>query len=72
MTTIDHPPRGGAGGRDDRSQRRERERRAHLRSADGCEEHALLLDRFGAHQAANIERHNAKLEREAAESARRQ
>ena len=72
MTTMDHPPRSGVGGRDDGSRTQASERRVHLSSAERCEEHALLLDRYGAHHAAIIERHNAELEREAAEAARRQ
>jgi hypothetical protein len=72
MITMDHPPSSRAGGGYDGSQTQESERRAHLCTADRCEEHALLLDRYGAHHAAIIERHNAELEREAAEAARRQ
>jgi hypothetical protein len=71
MITMDHPLERSVGGRDDGSQTQDSERRAHLRTANCCEEHALLLDRYGAHHAANIERHNAELEREAADAARR-
>jgi hypothetical protein len=68
MITMDHPPRSGVEAGHDGSETQERERRAHLCSADHCEEHALLLDRFGAHHAAIIERHTAELEREAADA----
>jgi hypothetical protein len=71
MITVDHSLKRGVGDRDDGSKAQEPERQAHLRTANACEEHALLLDRFGAHHAAKIERHNAELEREAADAARR-
>lgn len=70
MITTDHPLKRGVGGCDDGGRTQEPDRLAHLRTADSCEEHALLLDRHGAHHAANIERHNAELERAAADAAR--
>jgi hypothetical protein len=42
----------------------------HDRSADVYEEHAALLDRFGAHRSARTERHHAEEERDAAKAAR--
>jgi hypothetical protein len=42
----------------------------HDRSADVYEEHAVLLDRFGAHRSARTERRHAEEERDAAEAAR--
>ena len=42
----------------------------HDRSADVYEEHALLLDRFGAHRSARTERRHAEDERDAARAAR--
>jgi hypothetical protein len=42
----------------------------HDRSADVYEEHAVLLDRFGAHRAARTERCHAEDERDAARIAR--
>jgi hypothetical protein len=42
----------------------------HDRSADVYEEHAELLDRFGAHRSARTERLHAEEERDAAEAAR--
>jgi hypothetical protein len=42
----------------------------HDRSADVYEEHAVLLDRFGAHRAARTERCHAEDERDAARVAR--
>jgi hypothetical protein len=44
---------------------------AHDRSADHFDQHAALLDRFGAHRCAGTERRHAEEEREAAEAARR-
>jgi hypothetical protein len=44
--------------------------REHDRSADVYEEHAVLLDRFGAHRSARTERRHADDERAAAETAR--
>jgi hypothetical protein len=48
----------------------ERAAQEHDRSADVYEEHAVLLDRFGAHRSARTERRHAEEEREAAEAAR--
>ena len=45
--------------------------RAHERSADIFERHAVLLDRFGAHRSAKTERRHAEDERDAAATARR-
>ena len=42
----------------------------HDRSADVDEEHAVLLDRFGAHRSARTERRHAEDERDAARAAR--
>jgi hypothetical protein len=42
----------------------------HDRSADVYEEHAVLLDRFGAHRSARTERRHAEDERDAARAAR--
>ena len=42
----------------------------HERSADVYEEHAVLLDRFGAHRSARTERRHAEDERDAARAAR--
>ena len=42
----------------------------HDRSADVYEEHALLLDRFGAHRSARTERRRGVDERDAARAAR--
>jgi hypothetical protein len=67
---MDHPLERDVGGRDDGSQTQERERRAHLRTASCCEERAAARSLRG-HHAANIERHDAELEREAADAARR-
>jgi hypothetical protein len=44
--------------------------KAHDRSADRHEHHAVLLDRYGAHRSADTERRNAEDERDAAEEAR--
>jgi hypothetical protein len=44
--------------------------REHDRSADVYEEHAMLLDRFGAHRSARTERRHAEDERDAARAAR--
>ena len=55
--------------RNDRA--REREARAHDRSADRYEQHARLLDRYGAHRCARTERHHAQDERELARATRR-
>jgi hypothetical protein len=54
------------------TQPREPERAAqeHDRSAVVYEEHAELLDRFGAHRSARTERSHAEDERDAAEAAR--
>jgi hypothetical protein len=54
------------------TQPREPERAAeeHDRSADVYEEHAVLLDRFGAHRSARTERRHAEDERDAARVAR--
>jgi hypothetical protein len=62
MVTQPHVPR----------ERRSKEGAAqeHDRSADRYEEHAVLLDRFGAHRSANTERHHAEEERDAAKDAR--
>jgi hypothetical protein len=49
----------------------ERSAHAHERSADHFDQHAALLDRFGAHRCAGTERRHADEEREAAEAARR-
>jgi hypothetical protein len=49
----------------------ERLARAHRRSADYFDQHAALLDRFGAYRCASTERLHAEQEREAAEAARR-
>ena len=49
----------------------ERGPHAHERSADRYEEHARLLDRYGAHRSAATERRHAKDERELAEDTRR-
>jgi hypothetical protein len=48
----------------------ERAAQEHDRSADVYEEHAVLLDRFGAHRSARTERRHAEEERDAAEAAR--
>ena len=40
------------------------------RSADVYEEHAVLMDRFGAHRSARTERSHADDERDAARAAR--
>jgi len=50
---------------------REREAKAHDRSADRYEQHARLLDRYGAHGSAGTERRHAEDERELAEATRR-
>jgi hypothetical protein len=50
---------------------REREAQVHDRSADHYEQHAVLMDRYGAHRSARTERHHAADEREAAAVARR-
>ena len=50
---------------------REREAKAHERGADRYEQHARLLDRYGAHRSARTERHHAQDERELAEATRR-
>jgi hypothetical protein len=44
--------------------------RAHDRSAERHEQHAILLDRYGAHRSAGTERRQAKDERAAAAGAR--
>ena len=49
----------------------ERDARAHDRSADRYEQHARLLDRYGAHRSAGTERRHAEDERELAEAIRR-
>jgi hypothetical protein len=49
----------------------ERSAQSHDHSADHFEEHAALLERFGAHRFASTDRHHAAVEREAAEAARR-
>ncbi len=59
MVSQDIPPRG-----------HERAAKEHDRSADVYEEHAILLDRFGAHRSARTERCHAEEEREAAKAAR--
>ena len=55
--------------RNDRA--REREAQAHDRSADRYEQHARLLDRYGAHRSARTDRRHAQDERELAEATRR-
>jgi hypothetical protein len=50
---------------------REREAKAHDRSADRYEQHARLLDRYGAHGSAGTERRHAEDERALAEATRR-
>jgi hypothetical protein len=42
----------------------------HDRSAEVYEQHAALLDRFGAHRSAKTERRHAEEERDAAQAAR--
>ena len=49
----------------------EREAQAHDRSADRYEQHAKLLDRYGAHRSAGTERRHAEDERELAAATRR-
>jgi hypothetical protein len=49
----------------------ERQAQAHDRSADRYEQHARLLDRYGAHRSAGTERRHAQDERELAEATRR-
>lgn len=49
---------------------RERAAQEHDRSAVVYEEHATLLDRFGAHRSARTERRHAETERDAAKAAR--
>jgi hypothetical protein len=48
----------------------ERAAQEHDRSADVYEEHAVLMDRFGAHRSARTERSHAEDERDAARAAR--
>jgi hypothetical protein len=60
-----------ADGREGPDQTGERLAQAHDRSADHFDQHAALLDRFGAHRCAGTERRHAEEEREAAEAARR-
>ena len=55
--------------RNDRA--REREAQARDRSADRYEQHARLLDRYGAHRSARTERCHAEDERELARATRR-
>jgi len=50
---------------------RERDAQAHDRSADRYEQHARLLDRYGAHRSAKTERRHAENERELAKTTRR-
>jgi hypothetical protein len=49
----------------------EREALAHDRSADRYEQHARLLDRYGAHRSARTERRHAEHQRELAKPTRR-
>jgi hypothetical protein len=49
----------------------QREAQAHHRSADRYEQHARLLDRYGAHRSARTERGHAEDERELAKATRR-
>ena len=49
----------------------EREARGHDRSTDRYQQHARLLDRYGAHRSARTERRHAQGERELAEATRR-
>jgi bacterioferritin (cytochrome b1) len=49
----------------------EREAQGHDRSADRYEQHARLLDRYGAHRSAKTERRHAEDERELANATRR-
>ena len=49
----------------------ERDAQAHDRSADRYEQHARLLDRYGAHRSAKTERRHAENERELAKATRR-
>jgi hypothetical protein len=49
----------------------ERGTHAHERSADRYEQHARLLDCYGAHRSAATERSHAEDERELAEATRR-
>ncbi len=63
MATQDTPPREGSAD--------ERAAQEHDRSADVYEEHAVLLDRFGAHRSARTERRHAEEERDAAQTARK-
>jgi hypothetical protein len=65
MTIQDTPAR------QDSQRAHERVAREHDRSADVYEEHAVLLDRFGAHRSARTERRHAEDERDAAQAARR-
>jgi hypothetical protein len=55
---------------DTQPRRHESAAQEHDRSADVYEEHAVLLDRFGAHRAARTERCHAEDERDAARAAR--
>jgi hypothetical protein len=48
----------------------ESEAQVHDRSADRFEQHAVLLDRYGAHHSAKVERHQAEAERALARAAR--
>ena len=52
------------------TQPRENAAQEHDRSADVYEEHAALLDRFGAHRSARTVRRHAEDERDAAKAAR--
>jgi hypothetical protein len=77
MATSDAPVR-QPGSEDHRAQvalrpdrQAERVARAHDRSAETFERHAVLLDRYGAHHSANTERRLADDERRAAATTRR-
>ena len=61
MASQDTQPRQGSA---------ERTAQEHDRSADVYEEHAVLMDRFGAHRSARTERSHAEDERDAARAAR--
>jgi hypothetical protein len=61
MASQDTQPRQGSA---------ERAAQEHDRSADVYEEHAVLMDRFGAHRSARTERSHAEDERDAARAAR--
>jgi hypothetical protein len=61
MASQDTQPRQGSA---------ERAAQEHDRSADVYEEHAVLMDRFGAHRSARTERSHAEDERDAARAVR--